>query len=157
MTFDRFFNIAEPEPERPAAPLLFLSEWSEAEWARLLAYAEQRPFRAGDLLIRAGEVDRSLLIIGAGTLDVFVPDGDLGVRLVGEVQPGEVIGEVAFFDGSPRSASVRAATDGEVRVLSREAFDVFAAYEPVLARTLLLELGRVLAVRLRAVEEARQA
>ncbi len=157
MNYDRFFSITETEPQRPQAPPLFLAEWSEDDWARLFAYAEQRPFRRGELLIRAGEVDRSLIVIGEGMLDVFVPDGDGGTRKAGEVHAGEVIGEVAFFDGSPRSASVRAATDGEARVLSREAFDVFAAYEPVLARTLLLELGRVLATRLRAAEAGQRA
>lgn len=155
MTFDRFFSLTEPEP--PDAPLLFLSEWSEDDWTRLFAYTEQRRFRAGELVIRAGEVDRSLMIIGAGTLAVIVPDGDAGFRRSGDVHPGEVIGEVAFFDGSPRSASVQAASDGEARVLSREAFDVFAAYEPVLARMLLLELGRVLAARLRTVEDLSRA
>lgn len=154
VNYDRFFSLGETEPERPDAPLLFLAAWSEDDWARLFAHVEQRRFRRGELLIRAGEVDRSLLIIGDGTLEVFVPDGDAGTRRSGEVHPGDVIGEVAFFDSSPRSASVRAVTDGEARVLSREAFDVFAAYEPLLARTLLLELGRVLAARLRAAEGA---
>ncbi len=157
MNYDRFFSLTETEPERPEGAPLFLAEWSEDDWARLFAYAEQRPFRRGELLIRAGEVDRSLIVIGEGALDVFVHDADGGTRNTGEVHQGDVIGEVAFFDGSPRSASVRAATDGEARVLSREAFDVFAAYEPVLARALLLELGRVLASRLRAAEDGRRA
>ena len=157
MNFDRFFSLTEAEPERPPGPLLFLAEWSEHDWARLFAYAELRPFRAGEWLIRAGEVDRSLMVIGEGRLEVLLPDGELGERRVGEVQSGEVIGEIAFFDGSPRSASVRATLDGEARVLSLDAFEVFAAYEPALARSLLLELGRVLAERLRAAERASRA
>ena len=90
----------------------------EGDWSRLFDYAERRRFRAGELLIRAGDVERSLLIIGEGELEVLLPDG--GDRRMGVVQPGEVIGEIAFFDGSPRSASVRATIDGEARVLSRE-------------------------------------
>jgi len=60
-----------------------------------------------------------------------------------------VFGEQAFFDGLPRSASVRALSDGEVRSLTREAFAVLAAREPELARALLLDLGRILSLRLR--------
>ena len=164
MNYDRFFDPdssgAPPDAEAatpvPAA-LDFLADWGEDDWARLFVYTEQRRFRAGERLINAGEVERSLLIVGAGELDVLLPNGEGMERRAGSVQPGDVIGEVAFFDGSPRSASVRAVADGEARVLSRDAFEVFAAYEPVLARAFLLELGRVLATRLRAAEGTNRA
>jgi CRP-like cAMP-binding protein len=45
---------------------------------------------------------------------------------------------------------VRALTDGELRSLTPEAFEVLAAREPDLARRVLLDLGRILSLRLRA-------
>jgi CRP-like cAMP-binding protein len=70
------------------------------------------------------------------------------------IEPGTVIGEVAFFDGRPRSAGVRAVTECELFRLSFEAFEVLAAREPALGRAVLLDLGRILAARLRQTNAA---
>ncbi|MCA1671302.1 MAG: cyclic nucleotide-binding domain-containing protein [Actinobacteria bacterium] len=65
---------------------------------------------------------------------------------------GSVFGELSFFDGRPRSALVRAVTDGQLLRLSFDAFEVLSAKEPVLARSVLLDLGRILAARLRSTQ-----
>lgn len=44
---------------------------------------------------------------------------------------------------------IRAVTDGEMLRLGFDSFEALAAREPILARDLLLDLGRILAVRLR--------
>ena len=51
---------------------------------------------------------------------------------------------------SARETGVRALSDGELRSLTPEAFEVLAAREPDLARTMLLALGRILSLRLRS-------
>jgi CRP-like cAMP-binding protein len=66
--------------------------------------------------------------------------------------PGSVLGEIAFFDGKPRSASVRALTDTELLRLSADAFEVLSTRHPDVGRKILLDLGRVLALRLRHTE-----
>jgi CRP-like cAMP-binding protein len=86
------------------------------------------------------------MVVG-GQLDVAVPGA--GAHRVGS---GTVIGEVAFFDGQPRSADITAAGDVELLVLSYESFEQLAAADPPLAQLLLLDLGRFLAQRLRASE-----
>lgn len=70
--------------------------------------------------------------------------------------PGSVVGELAFLDGRPRSAGIRALTDGAMLRLSREAFDQLAARDGELARAILLDLGRILALRLRRLTAAMQ-
>jgi CRP/FNR family cyclic AMP-dependent transcriptional regulator len=122
----------------------------EIEWARLLAHTLQRRFAAGEVVIAAGDTDSAIHIIGDGMLDVAAP-GSAETIVVG---PGNVIGEVAFFDGGPRSADVRARTAGTLFSLARDRFDILAAQEPVLARLLLFDLARTLAVRLRRAERA---
>jgi CRP-like cAMP-binding protein len=64
------------------------------------------------------------------------------------IEQGSVFGEQSFFDGCP--ATVRALSDGELRSLTPEAFEVLAAREPDLARMILLDLGRILSLRLRS-------
>lgn len=165
MDFTAFFAFpgsdAAPAPAAGAAlpaEMIFLPEQTEDEWARLFTYTEQRRFRAGEVLIRLGEQERSIYILAEGVVEALVPDSAGVLQRVSTAEPGAVIGEITFFDNSPRSATVRALTAGEVRVLSFEAFEVFAAHEPALARALLLDLGRIMAWRMRRNEaEARAA
>ena len=64
-----------------------------------------------------------------------------------------MVGELAFFDGGPRSATLEAVTDVEGARLDAVGFERLSAEEPELARTMLLELGRVLAGRLRRASD----
>jgi CRP-like cAMP-binding protein len=62
--------------------------------------------------------------------------------------PGDVIGEIGFF-GSPgrRTASVTAASDGQVLVLRRHFVDELMKSDPACAAEVLFGLARVLADR----------
>jgi len=64
-----------------------------------------------------------------------------------------VVGELAFFDGQPRSATLEAITEVEAVRLDPEALDRLAVEEPELARALLLDLARILALRLRMASD----
>jgi CRP-like cAMP-binding protein len=75
-----------------------------------------------------------------------VYDGDRRLRVIGR---GDVIGEVAFFGTSGRrSASVSAATDGQVLVLRRHFIDELRRNDPGAAAEVLYELARALADRI---------
>lgn len=133
---------------------LFLSRWKPPLWRRLLAHFETRRFIAGQMVIQAGATDRALYLITKGAFEVFLPNGRRrSPRRLAVVQAGSVIGEQAFLDGRPRSASVRAETDSEALCLSPEAFEVFASRNPELARDILFDLGRIVSLRLRETQK----
>lgn len=147
-----FFDYPDGHAERDSdRELVFLAGLSPAEWERLLELMERRRFAAGDVVMARGDSDRSLYIVASGSVEVLVLDGrrERSVRVQG---PGTVLGEVAFFDGKPRSATVRALDAAEVLRLSAEAFEVLAARHPELGRKFVLDLGRMLALRLRQAE-----
>jgi CRP/FNR family cyclic AMP-dependent transcriptional regulator len=148
-------------PSQPPAPLgdagqadYFLPDATDQEWATLLGHTRHRWFSAGDAVIAAGAGDRSLYLILDGSLEVLVERGRRGHRRVASLGAGSVIGELSFFDGGTRSALVRAVTAAELAELSPAEFEALADADPVLARRLLFELGRILARRLRASQEA---
>lgn len=148
MQFSSFFEY----PEQAASQLeelVFLPDWSDDDWDKLLAYTETRRFTASEVLISIGEPDRSLFLVAEGSLEVLIPGARGRMRRIATIDAGSVVGEQAFLDANPRSATVVATTDGELLRLSIEAFEVFAAQEPELARAILFDLGRILSVRLR--------
>jgi CRP-like cAMP-binding protein len=126
----------------------FLDSASERGYAQFKAHCEVKRFADGETIVKAGSLDRSLWVVLGGDLEVQVP-GKGGVSRVGA---GTVFGEVAFFDAAPRSADVIARGSVELLVLTFDAFERLAAAEPELARTLLMDLGRFLAQRLRAAD-----
>ena len=61
-----------------------------------------------------------------------VPDG----MVIEQIEEGSAFGEVAFFDGAPRTATIRAFTPVSALVLDRGGLDRLLAREPRLALNL---------------------
>jgi len=148
-----FFPYPVPSGDERPDELIFMPERSPAQWDRLLAFVERRGFRAGEDVIKRGDIDRSLYIVVEGSLEARVTEGRAGKGAAVPVPPGSVIGEIGFFDGMARSATVTAVTDGAMLRLSFEAFQALAESEPDLAQAMLFDLGRILAIRLRQTDE----
>ncbi len=149
--FSNYF--AYPGTDAAGDDLVFLRDRSEDDWARLLDHSELLRFRAGDVIIRAGEEDRALYIVVEGALEILLLDRRGQEQRYGTIEPKSVTGEMAFLDGRPRAATIRASTDGDMLRLSFEAYEALAARHPELGRAILLDLGRILASRLRQANE----
>jgi CRP-like cAMP-binding protein len=130
--------------------LLLLPNWRDEDWKQLFRFTSIRGVKAGDALIRHGEPDRTLYIVLHGELEVIVHSIDgLSMGRVALVGAGSVLGELAFFDGGPRSAGAWAVDDSEVAAITPDQYTAFEKTSPALARELLFALGRILAIRLR--------
>lgn len=148
-----FFDYPNQPPAASSRVELLLGDASDDEWAMLLRHARQRRFSPSETVVTAGSWEQSLYIVLEGQLEVLAPRGRRGYRRIASVEAGSVIGELSFFDGGARSALVRAVTPAVLAELSRADFDALAMASPDLARRLLLDLGRILAQRLRAVQQ----
>ncbi len=156
--FGGFFDYPSSEGHEHHEGLVFLGDCSDEDWQVIRDHSETRRCPAGDTVIAPGEGDRALYIVAEGTLDVLLRRGRRGrSHRVASLGPGSVFGELSFFDGRPRSALVRAMTDVHLLRLSFGAFEVLSAKDPVLARSILLDLGRILAARLRKTEAFMEA
>jgi MFS family permease len=78
-----------------------------------------RPLRvaAGDEIVRQGEPGDRFYVVTAGEVDVLV-DG----RIVRQEGVGDSFGEIALLRDEPRTATVRARADSELRALERAPF-----------------------------------
>jgi CRP-like cAMP-binding protein len=127
---------------------IFLENLPAASWKKILAHADVMHLQPGQIVIDAGEREDSFYILSAGTVEVVVKSANKETVLA-TISEGSVFGEIAFFDGEPRSATIRAKADGSAIRITRESFDRLSSWEPALARAILFDLGKVLALRLR--------
>lgn len=103
----------------------------------LSLFEESKKYKAGEVIIREGEDNRDLYILSGGTLEVSVKNKDKKV-VVGEIISPEILGEISFLNGSPRTATVAAKTDVEMFILSFDKVQKEMAEIPTWFRMVLL-------------------
>ena len=72
-------------------------------------------YQPGELIVRQGDPGECMYVIQSGRVEVIHEEGGKEVRLA-ELGEGDFFGEMALFEKSVRSATVRPV--GEVRVLT---------------------------------------
>lgn len=131
MNVSTFFNYPTEPPISTQLPLAFWSTRNPRDWRKLLALMQTLRFRAGET-VALGD---GFYVVGFGRFRTATTT----------YEEGHALNIPTFFSGQPTRAPLTAQLDGELLYLSRDAFDVFAAREPDLARAVLFELGRILA------------
>ncbi|MED5372998.1 MAG: cyclic nucleotide-binding domain-containing protein [Myxococcota bacterium] len=93
-------------------------EVSEAVGARFV----RSQVEEGQVVFREGEQGHSLVVILDGLFELLRegPAGDIHLADVGE---GRVLGLVSLIDPGPRTATLRAMSDGEIAVLDQLTFN----------------------------------
>ena len=86
---------------------LFLSQVSLA--------LRSRQVRAGDLIIKKGDIGREMYLLARGEVEVLDDAGQVVKRL----KDGDIFGEIAVLLSKPRTANVRAVTPCDLFVLDK--------------------------------------
>lgn len=115
-----------------------------------------RRLRKGELLFNEGDTSRAMYLIKSGMIRLYKKKGDSQIEL-NTVRSGEILGELAFLDGNPRSASAEALTDSELVEISGPTFQAVLGGMPDWVKILLKTVvGRLRAAsnRIRQLESA---
>ncbi len=96
-------------------------DFSEQDFGQLSGSVQERHLRAGEVLFLQGDIGHEGYVIIDGELEVIGNLNGTAVQL-GVRGAGEMIGEMALIDNSPRSAMVRATCPSTVAVIHEEAF-----------------------------------
>jgi CRP-like cAMP-binding protein len=126
---------------------------STAEIEELLRHLPTRTVASGEVLLREGDTSESAYLLWEGALKVTLGAGDEAID-IGSIQPGTLVGEIAFLDGGPASATVTATSDATVLTLSRAELDALRTAHPRIATSLLRALCKSLAARVRGASAA---
>ena len=100
--------------------------------------ADPKVLKKGDYLFREGDASLAMYVIKTGKLGILKAKGNSEISLA-ELGPGDMVGEMAFFDQKPRSASARAVVDTTVIELPFKAlnaqFKTFPEWSKAIMRT----------------------
>ncbi|HWH72889.1 MAG TPA: cyclic nucleotide-binding domain-containing protein [Methylibium sp.] len=120
------------------------------QWRTFLGYLTRHEVRAGDMLLRQGEIDRTVYFIGQGMLQVYVAGAAPGTSKIAILRAGAMVGEPGLFADGARTATVEAMTPSIVWALRLPRFEELCARMPVIAIEVLRSAGAVMALRMRA-------
>lgn len=108
--------------------------------------------KRGEYLIRRGEAGGDLFLLKDGVLEVVdtraTPEVILAV-----LQPGSVVGELSFLDGSPRSVDVRAGREAQVLRWTNRDLRNLLDREPVLAASFYKTVAELASTRMRRLTD----
>jgi CRP/FNR family cyclic AMP-dependent transcriptional regulator len=143
-TAQRLIQLWRADP-----PLATLAEQGADLAGRLAPVLQGVHLRADQLVIRQDEVGDYLLVLleGRAIAERTHPGG--GVTRLMEARAGDLLGEMALFDGGPRFSSCRSLTPCSVAVFDAAALERLLADDPSLAAALLVSITRRLSLRLR--------
>jgi len=99
-----------------------------------------KSLRPGDILFHEGTTPYSIYILRKGTIAVRKRKGAAQVEMA-RIYSGEVLGELSFFDGAPRSASAVALTEVEVLEVSFDNLKKIYATVPDYFKTIIAALA----------------
>jgi CRP-like cAMP-binding protein len=120
------------------------------QWRTLGSYLTAYQMRAGDLLIKQGDADRTAYFLAQGTLQVYRNAGTGVTSRIALLRPGSLAGETGLFSDQPHSANVESMTTTTVWAMHLPRFEELAARAPAIAIEFLRASGAVMAARLRA-------
>jgi CRP/FNR family transcriptional regulator, cyclic AMP receptor protein len=107
----------------------------------LAATMRSRRFKRGEVLFHLGDPGDALFVIVSGEVKISLPSDTGEEAILATLGPGQVFGELALLDGSPRSASATALVATETVVLPRERFRELIATEAGVRDALLASIA----------------
>lgn len=115
-----------------------------------IAQPEPRKLSAGEVLFNEGDPSGNMYLVKAGKFRVFKSSSE-HTKEIGIIGPNELVGEMAFIDKLPRSATVEAIEPSEVIELPIADINSYLAQQPVwfrsLVNTILSRLREAIAIR----------
>lgn len=119
----------------------------------VLDLSETLTFQSGEAVISEGRsTPQGVWLIRSGHVEVVHPSIN-GERQVNYLGSGAIFGEVSFFDPQEHSATIRVVESAEMFFFPAENFQVLMEQCPSAAHQMLLNLGRLLAQKLRKIDK----
>lgn len=148
---DKVLQLASADPDTGAEA--DLADWltaelgSSARASRMTGYLERRALPPGTVLYEQDTPSDTIDLVVSGSVAVVMQSTDAPL-LIRRMSKKTVVGEMGFFRGNPRRATVSVEGESVIYALTRTAYDRLRAEDPELASAFLEFIVRALADRL---------
>lgn len=143
---DQWLYLVGPIAGAVLAAVAYRGRWGQATVCAKLYHTEKYPcpfecgyrlVRAGDVVMSEGQTGDEAYVLDRGTLRV-TREG----ALLAELGPGSWVGEMSLLLDEPRSATVTALTDAQLRRVTRDSFARLLTQDHRRTQELLRQLAR---------------
>lgn len=128
-------------------------DFSDKEVITISKFSEKKYYQRDEVIFKEKSKDTSLCVVLKGKLEVIAHTSDNKQISLSEIEEGEVFGELSFLDGKARSATIIAMTDVELLEITRKSFEELRVEYPSIASKLIIDLARVVSMRLRRADD----
>jgi CRP/FNR family transcriptional regulator, cyclic AMP receptor protein len=136
--------VPEPKLAEHLRRYPLFAKLTDAELLQLAERSRAKSYKRGEALFRKDDPGTHLYVVLDGSVKIALP-GEFGQEaLVSIMRKGDFFGELALFDGSPRSASATAMEDTRAALLARDDFLSFLESHPQAVRVLLDALAKTI-------------
>jgi CRP/FNR family transcriptional regulator, cyclic AMP receptor protein len=146
-------NVPSAEREAQLAKVPFFDGLTPEALAMIAQVTTEETHAYGTRIFQYGDPGDKLYIILEGKVRIFREVGGMGEEALAVLGPGEVFGEMALLDESPRSAGALAHEKCRLLVITKDAFDDLLFLHKALAYEVLWSCVRMLAARLRETND----
>ena len=122
---------------------------TESELMNVERIVHRRRFAAGEVIIRAHALRSGMYIVKSGSVDVVRPMSSGIFQKVGHLEVGDLLGEFAILDDSPRSTSIVAAEPSELLGFFKPDLMDLVETDPRLGFKIVLRVAQMMTRRLR--------
>jgi two-component system, sensor histidine kinase len=146
-------------------PLLSSLDARHVDWLVSDDVSIEQSYPRGAVIFREGDEGDSIFLIGSGSVEAVLGDERGQIIPLSLMRSGETFGEMGFFEGKPRSATVRACDPAVVLEIKGEELRRLANARPDIEFKVLLTVSerlrskneQLLALHLKAVEGSNRA
>jgi len=127
----------------------FFEHFNEDEFEELSSLMETHYYDKGDIIIHEGDSNRDIYFMTKGCVSIKTKLKNNRRKRFVTLSPGVVFGEMAFLDGSARSADVYIEEDSVVMALPYDKFEILLQKNNLLAHKFITSIAVELNKRLR--------
>lgn len=124
-------------------------ERKEDTLAEIESLVECRSFKKGEVIYSQGDAQGEIFLIRRGLVRIMLPGENRKSVHLSTIGQNNFFGEFSFLEGSPHYTDVIAATNADLYVISREAFNTFSEHHKKASFQFMQSLASELAERLR--------
>lgn len=126
----------------------------DGELRKVARLFKQKLYQPGELVFKKGDAGHEAYIVMRGQVDICL---DESPRPIASVTNGQIFGELAFLDGSPRAARAISKQPTIMLVMERPSFTQLVQREPHLGLVVIRNIAEDLSNKLRRTNAAHSA